>query len=223
MSPVTHPHSWVPLAALLGAFLARGEGTTLLAQGVTTGAIGGAVSDPTGQPIEAAQIQVTNRATGFSTGAISRDDGRYLVQGLEVGGPYAVSVRRIGFKMQTRDSLTVSLGQSLEVDFTLEPQVAELAGVVIEAEEDPVFSASRTGVASTVTDSALQRLPTLDRTLREFAYLTPQVLTNFYEPSGGGVSIRFNNLQIDGASEAELFFANQAELRPISLEAVKEY
>ena len=63
----------------------------LAAQGVTTGAISGTVTDAAGKPVENAQVQITNRNTGFRSGALSRANGYYYVQGLEVGGPYTVS------------------------------------------------------------------------------------------------------------------------------------
>ena len=66
------------------------------AQGVTTGAISGTVTNEQGQGVEAAQVQVINRSNGSRTGTVTRGDGRYYIQGLEVGGPYTVSVRRIG-------------------------------------------------------------------------------------------------------------------------------
>src|SRR5687767_13646581 len=69
---------------------------SLSAQGVTTGSITGVVTDETGQTIEAAQIQVVSRSTGVTAGALSRADGKYTVHGLETGGPYTVSIRRIG-------------------------------------------------------------------------------------------------------------------------------
>ena len=57
----------------------------------------GVVTDSVGQPIEAAQIQVANQATGVKSYAVTRTNGNYYVQGVEVGGPYVISVRRIGF------------------------------------------------------------------------------------------------------------------------------
>ncbi len=69
----------------------------VFAQGVTTGAISGTVLNDQGKPVESAQIEVLNRATGARSGAVSRSDGRYYVQGLEVGGPYTVTARRLGF------------------------------------------------------------------------------------------------------------------------------
>ena len=67
------------------------------AQGVTTGAISGTITNEQGQGVEAAQVQVVNRSNGSRTGTVTRSDGRFYIQGLEVGGPYTISVRRIGF------------------------------------------------------------------------------------------------------------------------------
>ena len=41
------------------------------AQGVTTGAITGKVTDPQGQPVAEAAVQVTNRSSGFKIGRAS--------------------------------------------------------------------------------------------------------------------------------------------------------
>src|SRR5919202_1650360 len=70
------------------------------AQGVTTGAIAGTVTDEAGRPIGGVQIRVQNKATGFTAGALTREDGRYRVQNLEVGGPYSVTARRRGVQAE---------------------------------------------------------------------------------------------------------------------------
>ena len=57
----------------------------LVAQGITTGAIAGRVTDEAGQPLVQAQIVIRNRNTGFTAGTMPRDDGRYRVQNLEPG------------------------------------------------------------------------------------------------------------------------------------------
>jgi len=74
-----------------------GRAGLLAAQGVTTGAISGTVTGPQGEPVAGAQVQITNSSTGYSNAATTRSNGVYFVQGLEVGGPYKVRVRRIGF------------------------------------------------------------------------------------------------------------------------------
>src|SRR5688572_1758920 len=93
-------------AALLIAIAWNGP---VYAQGVTTGAITGSVTDESGQPVVGAEIQVTHRATGFRAGTLSRTNGQYLIQGLEVGGPYTVRIRSLGQQEVVRGDIYVRL------------------------------------------------------------------------------------------------------------------
>ena len=100
----------------VGAVLLAAISTEAGAQGITTGAVGGTVTDAQGNPLQGAQIQVVNNTTGFRTGGISRENGQFLVQSLEVGGPYSVTVRRIGYQPHTRDNILVQLSQTSRID-----------------------------------------------------------------------------------------------------------
>src|SRR5207237_8043190 len=64
--------------------------THLTAQGVTTGAISGTVTDAAGKPVENAQVQITNRSTAYRSGATTRARGYYYFQSLEAAWPSAV-------------------------------------------------------------------------------------------------------------------------------------
>ncbi|HJU90724.1 MAG TPA: TonB-dependent receptor [Gemmatimonadaceae bacterium] len=214
----------------LAAIVTSGGLARLDAQGITTATISGVVSGANGEGIEAAQIQVQHRATGATTGTISKEGGRYAVAGLETGGPYTLTIRRIGYQQATRDNVFLTLGQNLEMNIQLVEQAATLAGVTVEAEEDPLFSASKQGTSTHINEQLIQRLPTLNRNFTDFVRATPQVSTTGPGLSGGGVNNRFNNIQIDGASETDLFGlgstgqpGGQARGKSISLEAVKEY
>jgi hypothetical protein len=207
-------------------------GTRLVsAQSVTSGSISGTVTDETGAPVEAAQVQVRDNATGVVTRGTTREGGRYIIQGLEVGGPYTVTVRRIGFTPVAKEGLRVSLGQSTRADFQVVRQAAALSAVAITgAASSAVISPTKTGAASTISDSALRRLPTLNRNFTDFVQLVPQVSTNTGSLSGGGVNIRQNGIQIDGASTQDMFGLGttgqpgaSAGAKSIPLDAVKEY
>jgi carboxypeptidase family protein len=222
----------LPFAGAAVLALLVGRPSRLAAQGVTTGAVSGRVSDDRNQPLGGASITVVNRTTGFATSTLTRGDGRYLVQGLEVGGPYTVSAAKLGFLPRLRDGQTISLSQILEIDFRLVPRATVLGPVAVLAESDPVLSPERTGAATTISDSLLRRLPTLNRNFTDFVMLAPQVSTAGLGggPSGAGMNNRFNSIQIDGASETDLFGlggtgqpGGQAGGRSIGLEAVKAY
>ncbi|HEY6088153.1 MAG TPA: carboxypeptidase regulatory-like domain-containing protein [Gemmatimonadaceae bacterium] len=200
------------------------------AQGVTTGAIAGTVTSSGGEPVEGAQIQISNRSTGFSTGGISRAGGSYYIQGLEVGGPYTVTVRRIGYEPQTRNNINVSLSTTTRSDFALTPQATTLSEVVVRAEASNDISPSAVGTKTTVSDTVIQRLPTATRNLTDFIKIAPQVSSSGPGYSGGGMSNRMNNVQIDGTSERDVFGlgstgqpGGQISAKAISIEAVKEY
>lgn len=223
---------WIGTLALAAIVLGAGA-RPLGAQGPTTAAVSGRVVDSTsGQAIEAAQVQVRNGATGFTTGAVTKSDGRYFVAGLEVGGPYSITVRRIGFEPQAHDDVTLRLGQTFEANFRLVPRAAQLTEVVVTATGDQgVIGPSRKGVQTLIGDTALRRLPTLTRNFTDFVALTPQVAT---AQSGGltaaGSNNRYNTIQIDGATESDMFGlgstgqpGGEARAKSISIEAVKEY
>lgn len=220
---------WLPAAVAVAATLAAGSGR-LQAQ-VTSGTIGGTVTDESGAPVAAAQIQITNRLTGYNRGALTREDGRYTIAGLEVGAGYAVTVRRIGYAPVTRENVRVTLGQTTRLDVALTRQAAQLTAVTVQAAAgNSVISPTRTGVATTISDSALSRLPTLGRNFTDFVALTPQVSNAGPGLSGGGVNNRFNAIQIDGAYASDAFGlgstgqpGGQAGGRSISILAVKEY
>src|SRR5205807_357568 len=89
-------------AAALGCVslcLGSGFGAVLRAQGTTSAAIGGRVVDERGRGLQGVNVVVRNEATGIAMRGVSRGDGRYLVSGLEVGGPYSVMARRLGSPM----------------------------------------------------------------------------------------------------------------------------
>src|SRR3989475_193697 len=78
------------------------------AQGVTTGAITGRVTDQQGQPLVDVDVEGVNRSTGYASSTRTRATGLFLVQGLEVGGPYSVRVRANRYNTVTIDGANQS-------------------------------------------------------------------------------------------------------------------
>lgn len=218
---------WSPvLAALVALFVSVG----VAGAQVTTGSIGGRAVDEAGAPLEGVQIQVRSTLTGATRTAQTNASGNYIVLGLEIGAGYEVTARRIGFEPQTKRDQNVTIGQTTRVDFTMSARAAMLEQQVIVSEIDPIITGSRTGVGTTVSDSALQRLPTLGRNFTDFVALTPQISNSGPGLSGGGTNNRYNNIQIDGSTESDLFGlgstgqpGGQARGRSIGIDAVKQY
>lgn len=222
--------SLIGLAAVLALSLVSAP--LLFAQGMTTGSLTGTVTDATGAPIEGAQVQVRNALTGYNVGTVTRASGLYVIQGVEPNQNYAITVRRIGYAPLTRDRVTIALGQARREDFQLTPAATTLTGVTIVATaSDAIISPSKAGTTVSISDSTLRRLPTINRNFTEFVSLVPQVsTTGGVGSSGGGVNLRQNALQIDGAASSDLFGlgttgqpGSGSRGKSIPLDAVKEY
>jgi outer membrane receptor for ferrienterochelin and colicin len=208
--------------------------TTLSAQGTTTGAITGTVTNQAGTGLGAAQVTIRNTTTGYTASATTRDNGYYFVQGLEVGGPYTVRVRRIGYEPGEQTDIRVVLSRQSKVDFVLRNQAQQLTGVVTTASANAAeFSPSRQGAATVVYDTIIRRLPTLQRDFTDLVKLTPQVVPNAggQGPSAAGGYNRLNNFTVDGANQNDRFNLGATGGQPggatggriMSQEAVKEF
>src|SRR5207248_1217166 len=130
----------------------------------------------------------------------------------------------------THDNIRVTLGQATKGDFSLQQQSTVLETVTVSAATSAVINPTRYGTGTTVSDSALRRLPTLNRNFADFVSLVPQVSTVTGFLSGGGVNVRQNAIQIDGAAAGDQFGlgttgqpGSQANAKSIPLDAVKEY
>ena len=196
------------------------------AQGPTSAAIAGRIVDDRGLGLRGLDVVVRNQATGASTHAVSRAEGRYMVGGLEVGGPYSVSVRRIGSPMQTRSGFYLSVGQELQVDLVLEQQAVTILGVETRAARDRLFSRSHMGAESFLSDSMIRQMPVINRDLYDLVRLVPQTSTWFaLAPSGAGT--RANSIRIDGVGDqvpsSNLAAGQLYGGKVIPLDAVQEY
>src|SRR5690348_11662481 len=215
------------LAAALIACFAPLAASPLTAQPVTTAVISGTIRSTDGVEVEGAHVSVLNRATGYHVeGEVRR--GWYRIGGLEVGGPYVVRVRRIGYAAREKSGLFLTVDQELRVDLELERAATVLDTMHVAtqaARETSIHSTS--GGATTIAGSILSRMPAANRDVLDFVRLMPQVGTRFGGISGSGVGFRFNNYLIDGVSERLLngngALAGVAGGKAISIDAVQEY
>lgn len=219
--------------AVLFAAMVMGAGciTAAAAQAVTTAAIGGRVTNAEGQGVAGATVSANNIQNGSGSRVVTRADGRYLLPGL-LPGRYRITVSALGLGTQTREDVTLSLGEVSNFDFALATQAITLEAVTVTGEGSGVISQSRTGPSTVVSDSTLRRAPTITRDLQDFTRLVPQMAVTNTETgavSGGGRNNRFNQLQIDGLSSNDLFGlsgsgspSGQAGAKAITLEAIQE-
>ncbi len=200
--------------------------SSIFAQGTTSAAINGIVRDQNGQPLVGANVVAVHVPSGTTYGTTTRDDGRYNLFGLRVGGPYTVSCSFIGYKKETQTDIDLVLSQNLTIDFKLVEEAVQITGVLITAEKNAILSSARTGAAATVRGENFDRLATISRSFQDFQKISPL----FVGSSAAGRQNRFNNIQIDGAMYNDLFGlaasgtpGGQAGTNPISLDALQEF
>jgi len=198
------------------------------AQGVTNSALNGTVMDSKGEPLPGANVIAVHEPSGSTFGAAARNDGRFNIPGMRVGGPYTVTVTYIGYQSQKRENVYLTLGQDLKIGFVLVEEALTAGEVVVTAEQDAIMSASRTGATTNVVRAQIDRLPTISRSFQDYYKLSPYFTG--VGSQAAGRNNRYNNIQVDGANFNDLFGlggtgtpGGQGNTVPISLEAIEEF
>jgi hypothetical protein len=195
----------------------------IYAQGVTTSAMGGLVVDQNGNPLPGANIIAVHVPSGTQYGTSSRENGRFNIMGLRVGGPYKVTVSFVGYESQVRDNIYLNLGLTTDLNFTMRDVSVGLGEVTVTGQRDAIFSSERTGASTSIGKEAIQALPTISRRIGDFTRLTPQAAGNSFS----GQDNRLNNITVDGSYFNNSFgLAGQPGERtgvsPISIDAIEQ-
>jgi len=192
---------------LLGSALAWGQ--------ATSGEITGIVTDATKAVIPGVEVVATNTATGVSRNGLSEANGLYRITLLSPG-PYTVKASMTGFKTALREGITVSVGQAVRVDLTLEVgNISET--VTVSGEASPIETEQ--GRVSTLVDSKrILDMPLNGRNIYTLMTLAPGAVNStatVTEPGAGGSDntdttsvnggrINFNGFWLDGVTNKSL-------------------
>ena len=102
--------AWMVVMALLIASSMRAQ--------QATGAITGAVTDPSGAPVAGASVTVTDTERGTSLKAQTNTDGVYNFPQLQIG-QYNVRVEATGFQTSLANNVGLALNQTAKLDFAM--------------------------------------------------------------------------------------------------------
>lgn len=201
---------------------------------VTTGNLTGVVTaqnDNAAMPgvtIEAVHVPTGTHYTGVTSGT-----GRYTIPNVRVGGPYTITANLEGFKPVTVNNVQVQLGEMREVNVQMQLATVSQA-ITVTANVDPIINSAHTGSTSSVTTRQIETLPTVNRTLQDFARTNPYFTTDLSDSNGTTLNVagrnnRYNNIQIDGAVNNDLFGlagtgtpGGQTGTQPISIDAIQQ-
>jgi len=220
----------------------------LFAQGVTSSALGGTVTDASGAPVVGAEVTAVDTSSGSRYTGVTRAGGRWDIANVRTGGPFRVTASANG-QTATRSGIFTTLMQTAEVNLKLsagagpteqapaattstDGTTTERVVVSGTAVED-LYSSDRTGTSTYVDRKEINNLPTITRSLNDYIRLTPQISTLGRQgASAAGQNNRSNNIQIDGATISDAFGlatsgggtgAPTESAEPISLDAIDQF
>jgi len=130
--------------------------TPASAQGETTSAIVGSVTDPTGAAIPGAMVTIASTENGLKRSVRTGDSGRFTFPQLKPGA-YAVRVEADRFATQQNNSVIAELGQKQTVDFRL--NIASSSESIVVQEQAPLLNPENPNTATTLTARAMENLP----------------------------------------------------------------
>lgn len=200
---------------------------------ITTGAITGVVMGSDGSALPGVTIEAVHVPTGTRYDSVTGSNGRFTIPNVRVGGPYRVTATLEGFRTFEASNVSVALGQSTDVPVTLQLAAVSEA-ITVTATADEVINPNRTGSTSAVSTEQIETLPTVNRTIQDFARTNAYVNVDPQDASStrlyvAGKNNRYNSIAIDGAVNNDLFGladtgtpGGQANALPISLDALEQ-
>ncbi|HEV3200482.1 MAG TPA: carboxypeptidase regulatory-like domain-containing protein [Bryobacteraceae bacterium] len=142
-----------PLAFLVSLFSAPVPAS---AQGETTSAIVGTVTDPAGAAIRGATVTVTSVENGLTRSVNTDDSGRFSFPQLKPG-TYAVKAEADRFEAQQNSTVSAGLGQKQTVDFKL--NIASASESIVVREQVPLINLENPNTSTTLTAKSIGDLP----------------------------------------------------------------
>jgi hypothetical protein len=189
---------------------------------VTTSSMTGKVSmEGSNEEIIGASVQAVHEPSGTRYTAVTNVNGRFTIQGMRTGGPYAVTVSYIGHQTKVMKGVTLQLGETYKLDVWLSENSTDLAEVVVSGRASK-FAAEKTGASTNISNQMMMSMPTMSRSIEDMARISPYAGSGMSFAGGDG---RSSNFTLDGANLNNNFGLNDGLPgggTPVSLEAIDE-
>ncbi len=194
------------------AFVAMAAALTPVAFAqVTTSGVQGTVSRADGAPAGDATITVQDTRTGLTRTVVTTPTGAFDIRGLNVGGPYTVSVAAEGEQPTQVNDVFLALGQPTSLNLAFSG--AEATDVVIITATQAGATPVATGPAAVFSLADIENAPLANRDIRPLLASDPRISIdpgNSDAISCGGANPRYNALTLDGTRIIDSFGLNSS-------------
>jgi len=196
-----------------------------------TGAITGVVTDPSGAPVPAAMVTVTDADRGTSLNTQTNNEGLYNFPQLPIGR-YSLRVEANGFQATVRSNIALQLNETAKIDFAM--VIGQLSQTVDVTESAAPLETQTTEVGTVMDASSIENLPLETGNYNQLTLLAPGAVTispasfntglktfNAARPNLNGNREQANYYLLDGMENME-FVDDNVAYTP-STEAIQEF
>ena len=194
---------------------------------VTTATLSGTVKGAKGEALAGASVVLEYPDAGIKQTLTTRNDGRFTIPNLRVGGPYKVTVTHVGHQQTVTENINLELGLNNTLDIVMEESTGQLTGVTVIS-SSKIFDNKRTGASTNISSRLLKELPTISRSADDYLRLAPSASATYNGMSFAGRNGQYNNFSLDGAVFNNPFGLDaptpggQTSAQPISLDAIEQ-
>ncbi len=188
---------------------------------VTTSGMNGTVLTEAGEKLAGATVIAVHEPSGTQYGTVTNEEGRFNLQGMRPGGPYAVEVSYVGYSSASYTEITLLLGESFILNAQIEESAVAVAEVVIVGSRPSKFNTTKTGATTNISNDQINSMPTINRSIADIARISPYANGMGFAGGDG----RSTNFTVDGANFNNNFGLSTALPgggNPISLYAIEE-
>ncbi|MEZ6029413.1 MAG: TonB-dependent receptor [Hyphomonadaceae bacterium] len=199
---------------------------------VTTSGVRGTVTTADGAPVGDATVTIQDTRTGLSRTVMSTPTGSFDVRGLNVGGPYTVSVSKSGQQPTQVTDVYLDLGSTTDLNLAFSGEAATDVIVITAAQAGAAPIA--VGPAAVFNLETLESQPASNRDIKDIIRQDPRIHLDFASGGGdgsngvqcGGQHPRFNALTVDGVRLSDDFGLNTngypTERIPFSYDSISQ-
>ena len=150
----------------------------------TDATISGGVTDPTGNLIQNAEVEIANDGTGVIYAAETNNSGMYLVPVLPPGH-YHVQVSKRGFKTIIKADVILYVQSAVALNFVL-PVGATSESITVNS-ASPALNTTDASVSTVIDRKFVENIPLNGRSFQDLISMTPGVVTASPQNTSQGV------------------------------------